>query len=338
MKTVKAYATKEAKGEFVPFEFELADLPPDEVDIAVESCGICHSDLNMLEDEWGIAKFPLIPGHEVIGKVSAVGEHIKHLAVGDRVGLGWHSGYCMVCDQCLGGDHNLCAKAEPTIAGRHGGFADTVRAKAASVVKLPGRLNAKEAGPLLCGGIAVFNPLVQLGIPPTASVGVIGIGGLGHLGLKFANAWGCHVTAFTSESKMHEAREMGAHDTINSRDPDAIKAAADRFDLVLSTVNVSLDWNAVLATLKPRGRLQMPGAVTEPLDVNVMPHMMFNQLSVGSSPVGAPVTIRKMLDFAARHNLTPVNEHFPMSKVNDAFEHLRSGNARYRIVLDQEDA
>ncbi|WP_168566034.1 NADPH-dependent aldehyde reductase Ahr [Crateriforma spongiae] len=334
--TVKAYAVTKAKGEFEPFEFELGDIDPYEVDISVESCGICHSDLSMVDDEWGMAQFPLVPGHEVIGKVSAVGDHVTHVKVGDRVGLGWHAGYCMMCDECMSGDHNLCSDAEPTIAGRHGGFADTVRAKAPSVIKIPDALDAGEAGPLLCGGIAVFNPMVQAGLSPTDSVGVIGIGGLGHMGLKFAAAWGCHVTAFTSESKRQEALDMGAHDTINSRDPEAIKSAAGRFDLVLSTVNVPLDWNAVLATLKPRGRLMMPGAVTEPLDINVLPDMMFKQLSVGSSPVGAPVVIRQMLDFAARHNVAPVNEHFPMSKVNDAFEHLRSGKARYRIVLDRD--
>ncbi|MCA9143295.1 MAG: NAD(P)-dependent alcohol dehydrogenase [Planctomycetaceae bacterium] len=334
--TVKAYAVTKAKSDFEPFEFELGDIDPYEVDISVESCGICHSDLSMVDDEWGMAQFPLVPGHEVVGKVSAVGDHVTHVKVGDRVGLGWHAGYCMMCDQCMSGDHNLCSSAEPTIAGRHGGFADTVRAKAPSVVKIPDELNASEAGPLLCGGIAMFNPMVQAGLSPTDSVGVIGIGGLGHMGLKFAAAWGCHVTAFTSDSKRQEALDMGAHDTINSREPEAIKAAAGRFDLVLSTVNVPLDWNAVLSTLKPRGRLMMPGAVTEPLGLNLLPDMMFKQLSVGSSPVGAPVVIRQMLAFAARHNIAPVNEHFPMSKVNDAFEHLRSGKARYRIVLDRD--
>lgn len=336
MKTVKAYAAKQVKGAFEPFEFELGDIAPDEVDIAVESCGICHSDLSMLDDEWGMTQFPLVPGHEVIGKVSEIGEHVSHLAVGDRVGLGWHAGYCMECDQCMSGDHNLCADAQATIAGHHGGFAETVRAKAASVVKVPDRLNAGEAGPLLCGGMAVFNPLVQLDTSPTDSVGVIGIGGLGHLALKFAKAWGCRVTAFTSESKMEEAHQMGAHDTINSRDLEAIKSAGARFDLLLSTVNVSLDWNALLGTLKSKGRLHLLGAVTEPLGVNLLPEMMFNQLSVGSSPVGPPVVIRRMLEFTSRHNITPVNEHFPMSKVNDAFEHLRSGKARYRIVLDRD--
>lgn len=335
MRTVKAYAAKEAKGEFQPFEFELGDLCPDEVDIAVDSCGICHSDVSMLDDEWGMAQYPLVPGHEVVGKVSAVGDHVTHLAVGDSVGLGWHAGYCMVCDQCMSGDHNLCPSAQPTIAGRHGGFADTVRAKAASVVKLADGLDAREAGPLLCGGMAVFSPLVQLDMSPTGSVGVIGIGGLGHLALKFANAWGCHVTAFTSESKMDEAREMGAHETINSRDPDAIKSAGPRFDLLLSTINVPLDWNGLIGTLKPKGRLHMLGAVTEPLGIDLIP-MMFSHLAIGASPVGPPVVIRKMLEFSARHRVAPVNEHFPMSRVNDAFEHLRSGKARYRIVLDRD--
>ena len=335
MNTVHAYAATEANGSLEPFEYELGSIGPEEVDIEVESCGICHSDLSMLQDEWGMTQFPFVPGHEVIGTISAVGGHVSHLAIGARVGLGWHAGYCMTCDQCLGGHHNLCANAEPTIAGRYGGFADKVRAQAVSVAKLPDELDAKTSGPLLCGGMAVFNPLVQLDISPTGSVGVIGIGGLGHLALQFARAWGCHVTAFTSSGpKQQEALDLGAHDTINSRDPEAIKAAAGRFDLLLSTVNVNLDWNSYINSLKPRGRLHMLGAVTEPLDLNLIP-MMFSQLSVSSSPVGSPVTIRKMLNFAARHDIKPVTEHLSFDQVNDAMEHLRSGKARYRIVLSK---
>lgn len=149
MSTVHAYAATEANGIIKPFEYELGSIGPQEVDIAVESCGICHSDLSMLQDAWGMTQFPFVPGHEVIGTVFAVGEHVSHLTVGDRVGLGWHAGYCMTCDQCLAGHHNLCSKAEPTIVGRHGGFADKVRAQAASVAKLPDELDPKKAGPLL---------------------------------------------------------------------------------------------------------------------------------------------------------------------------------------------
>lgn len=333
---IKAYAAKEAGGALEPFEYEAGPIGLDQVDIAVEHCGICHSDLSMLNDEWGLTAFPFVPGHEVIGTITAKGDGVTHLEVGQRVGLGWHSGYCQTCDECLEGHHNLCATSTPTIVGRHGGFADSIRAQAVSVAALPDELDAREAGPLLCGGMAVYNPLVQMDISPNASVGVIGIGGLGHLALKFSRAWGCEVTAFTSsDSKAEEARSLGAHHTINSRDSDAIKNAAGSFDLILSTVNVPLDWNAYLAALKPRGRMHMLGAVTQPLDLNLIP-MMFNQLSLSSSPVGSPATIRRMLKFAARHNIAPVNEHFPMSQVNKAMEHLESGKARYRIILDRD--
>ena len=332
----KAYAATEAGKALELIEYTDTPLGADEVEIAVEYCGICHSDLSMLKNEWGLTAFPFVPGHEVIGTISSVGETVTHLQIGQRVGLGWHAGYCLTCEECLEGHHNLCASSRPTIMGRHGGFADTVRAQAVSFAAIPESLNAQEAGPLLCGGMAVYNPLVQMNISPNAHVGIIGIGGLGHLALKFSRAWGCEVTAFTSsESKASEAIELGAHQTIHSRDQDAIKGAARSFDLILSTVNVPLDWNNYMATLKPRGRMHMLGAVTEPLNINLIP-MMFNQLSLSSSPVGSPATIRKMLAFAARHNIVPVTEHFPMSQVNEALEHLESGKARYRIILDQD--
>jgi uncharacterized zinc-type alcohol dehydrogenase-like protein len=333
MTTVHAYAASEAGGPLEPFEYELGALGPHDVDIQVTSCGICHSDLSMLENEWGMAAYPFVPGHEVAGKIKAVGELVTHLQVGDAVGLGWHAGYCMRCAQCLGGDHNLCTTASSTIVGRHGGFADLVRAEAASVIKLPDGIDPAKVGPMFCGGITVFNPMVQHDLSPTASVGVIGIGGLGHLALKFANAWGCHVTAFTSPGKVEEAKQMGAHDTLNSRDPEDVKKAAGRFDLILCTINVKQDWNTYIDALKPKGKCHVLGAVLEPLDLAAFP-MILGQKSVSGSPVGSPATINKMLDFSARHGIEPVTEHFPMAKVNDAMAHLKAGKARYRIVLD----
>lgn len=333
---VNAYAATEKNGELKPFEYELGPIGPQEVDISVEHCGICHTDLSMLENAWDMTTFPFVPGHEVTGTVAAVGEHVSHVAVGDRVGLGWHAGYCMTCEQCLDGHHNMCPNAASTIVGRHGGFADRVRAEGSSVFKLPVDVDGKKAGPLFCGGVTVFNPLVQFEICPTSHVGVVGIGGLGHMALQFARAWGCHVTAFTSSgSKQEEARKLGAHDTINSRDPQAIAASAGKFDLLLSTVNVKLDWNALLATLKPRGRLHVLGVQTEPLDLDMIP-MLFGQYTVSSSPVGSPATINRMLEFCGRHDINAVTEHFPMSKVNEALAHLHEGKARYRIVLDRD--
>ena len=330
---IKAYAATEPGGELKPFEYDPGPLGDHDVEIDVEYCGICHSDLSMLNNEWGITQFPFVPGHEVAGKVSAVGKHVAKLNIGDRVGLGWHAGYCNECQTCLEGDHNLCSSAQGTIVGRHGGFADKVRAQASSVVALPQGLDSEKAGPLFCGGITVYNPMVQFDVKPTARVGVVGIGGLGHMALQFLNAWGCEVTAFTSsESKRQEALELGAHHTLDSRDKEALKTAANSFDLILSTVNVSLDWNSYINTLKPRGRLHLVGAVLEPVAVSVFA-LMGAQRSVSSSPVGSPAVIAEMLDFAERHNIEPKVEVFDMADVNKAVERLENGNPRYRVVL-----
>lgn len=330
---IHAYAAFEAGKSLQPFEYDPGELGSNEVEIDVDYCGICHSDLSMVENEWGISQFPLVPGHEVVGTIAARGQSVAHLEVGDKVGLGWHAGYCMICSDCLRGDHNMCANAEATIVSHHGGFADKVRAQANSVLKLPEGLDLESAGPLFCGGITVFNPLIQFDIKPTDSVAVVGIGGLGHMALQFFNAWGCQVTAFTSsEGKTEEALEFGAHQTINSRDPEALEAAAGQFDLVLSTVNVKLDWNKYIETLKTRGRLHLVGATLEPLDLQLFP-MLMGQRSVSASPVGSPANIARMLEFAARHNIKPIIEKFRLDQVNEAFEHLKSGQARYRIVL-----
>lgn len=330
---IKAYAALEAGAELKPFEYDPGPLGAHDVEIDVEHCGICHSDLSMLNNEWGLTQYPLVPGHEVVGTIAKLGEHVTNFQVGERVGLGWHSGYCLTCHSCLSGDHNMCAAAQGTIVGRHGGFGEQVRAHATSVVALPEGVDIQSTGPLFCGGITVFNPLVQFDIKPTSRVAVIGIGGLGHLALQFMRAWGCEVTAFTStDAKRDEAISMGAHHTINSRDAVAIGAAAGRFDLVISTVNVKLDWNAYLATLAPRGRLHFVGATLEPLDLGVFP-LIGGQRSVSGSPVGSPAVIAEMLAFAARHDIKPVTETFRFDQVNEALDRLRSGEARYRIVL-----
>jgi len=330
---IKAYAAFEAGSALEPFEYNPGPLGNNEVEIHVEHCGICHSDLSMVQNEWGFSAYPLVPGHEVVGVVGMMGPDVTNLKEGQRVGLGWHAGYCMTCPTCLDGDHNMCTTAQGTIVGRHGGFADKVRAQAGSVIPIPEGVDPAAAGPLFCGGITVFNPFIQYNVSPTAKVGIIGIGGLGHLAVKFAKAWGCEVTAFTSsESKIKEALAMGAHHTINSRDPKAIEAAAGHFDLLISTVNVKLDWNAYLATLQPKGRLHFVGATLEPLDISVFPLIMA-QRSISGSPAGSPVNIARMLEFAARHQISPIVEHFPFEQVNQAFAHLTAGKARYRIVL-----
>lgn len=330
---IKALATHGAKEPLQAFEYTPGPLGSEEVEIAVESCGICHSDLSMLDNDWGITSYPFVPGHEVIGRVVALGEHTKRLKLGDRVGLGWFSKSCGACDSCLSGSQNLCAKAEGTIVGRHGGFATRVRADWTWVSPIPEGIDASKAGPLLCGGITVFNPIVEFGIKPTDSVAVIGIGGLGHMALKFLRAWGCEVTAFTSsDSKREEALQLGAHRTLNSREPQELAEAAGSFDFILNTTNVTLDWDTYVAALKPKGRLHTVGAVLEPMSISAFPLIM-GQKSLSGSPLGSPATTEKMLNFSRRHGIAPTTETFPMSRANEALDHLRAGKARYRIVL-----
>ncbi len=331
--TINAFAATQPGGSLEPFTYDVGELRPNEVEIDVQYCGICHSDLSMINNEWGMSQYPLVGGHEVIGKVAGVGANVDHLAVGTTVGLGWHSGYCGHCESCHSGDENLCAEAQGTIVARHGGFADKVRADATSVVIVPEGIDLKSAGPLLCGGITVFNPLVQFDVKSTDKVAVIGIGGLGHMALKFLSHWGCEVTAFTSsESKREEALNMGAHKTLNSRDEAEIKDAANRFDFIISTVNVKLEWHRYVNALKPKGRLHFVGAALEPLDIGAM-SLISGQRSISGSPVGSPSTIETMFDFANRHQIQPEVEMFPMSQINEAIDRLRSGEARYRVVL-----
>ena len=330
---IHAYAAHEPRGRLTPFEYDPGELGPEQVEIAVESCGICHSDLSMLDNEWSITKYPFVPGHEVIGRVSEVGKNVTHVKPGQRVGLGWQSGSCLTCEWCVSGNQNLCEQSQGTIVGRHGGFADRVRAHQLFVFPLPAALDPIASGPLFCGGITVFNPLVQFGVKPTDRVGVIGIGGLGHLALQFLQAWGCEVTAFSSSpDKAAEARVFGAHRIVNSRDRDELKAAVGSLDMILSTASADLDWPQYLAALRPKGRLHFVGVAPKPVSISVF-SLIGGQKSISGSPIGSPSTVAAMLDFAVRHQIAPIIETFPFEQVNEAIERLRSGHARYRVVL-----
>jgi uncharacterized zinc-type alcohol dehydrogenase-like protein len=189
--TIHAFAVPQVGADLVPFEYEPAALKPDEVDVDIHYCGICHSDLSLIDNAWGMSEYPMVPGHEVAGVVRAKGDAVTHLEIGQQVGVGWFSRSCMTCPQCMDGDHNLCGTAEGIAVGRHGGFAERVTVQAAWATPLPVGLDLANVGPLFCGGITVFNPIVQFGVRPTDRVAVVGIGGLGHLALQFLNKWGC---------------------------------------------------------------------------------------------------------------------------------------------------
>lgn len=336
MSLIHAMAAKAAKGKLERFEFDPGPLGDDQVEIAVEYCGVCHSDLTMLNNDLGFSQYPLVAGHEAIGKVTALGSHAKFLKVGQTVGLGWNAGSCLHCAQCLTGSHNLCSSLEMTIVGRPGAFATSVRCHWAWAAPIPEGLDIAKAGPLLCGGITVFNPFLQFDVKPTDRVGIIGIGGLGHMALQFANKWGCDVTAFTSSaSKADEAKAMGAHHIIDTHSADALAKAAGSFDFILATVAVKLDWPAYIRALAPKGRLNVVGLVPEPMPVSAI-DLLLAQRSVSGTPSGPPSVVNQMLEFCARHKIAPVTEEFPMSAANEALEHLEAGKARYRIVLKQD--
>ena len=310
----------------------LLEPGPDELVLEVLYCGLCHSDLSMIDNSWGISQYPLVPGHEVVGRVVSIGAEVDSSVIGQIRGLGWISGSCFRCNQCLEGTSNLCASLEATIVGRQGGFASHVKAHQDWSVLLPKGMDPAVAGPLFCGGITVFAPLLDEQVSPTAHVAVIGIGGLGHMALQFANAWGCEVTALTTDcTKVQEAKGFGAH---NVRLLEELPALAGSFDLVINTVNHSLDWSAVMGSLAPRGRLHQLGAVLEPIEVSAFDLISFRR-SITGSPTSSPGSLRKMMEFCVRHDIKPQVEHLPFDQVNQAIERLHRGDVRYRFVLDQ---
>jgi uncharacterized zinc-type alcohol dehydrogenase-like protein len=324
------------KASFVRTEINLGALGDDDVEIAVESCGICHSDLSMASNDWGITAYPLVPGHEVVGTIARVGRNVKARRVGDRVGLGWYSASCLHCQQCMRGDHNLCGGNQATMVNRPGGFATHVRCQWAWATPIPEGIELASAGPLFCGGITVFNPIVQFGVRPTDRVGVVGIGGLGHLAVQFLSKWGCEVFAFTSsDDKAREAKRFGAHHAVNSTRDSDLEKIKGRLDFLLVTVNVPLNWAAYVACLAPRGRMHFVGAVLEPVPAAVFP-MIVSQLSLSASPLGSPATTSMMLDFCARHGIKPQSEYFAMSQADKAFAHVHAGKARYRVVVTND--
>lgn len=330
---VNAYAVQEPKGKLTPYTYELEEIGAEDVDIKVTYCGICHSDLSMMNNEWGLTEYPLVPGHEVVGEVIAIGSAVKNVTVGQTVGMGWFSGSCMSCPSCMSGNHNMCDSSEATIVGRHGGFADHVRGHWSWVIPVPEGMDSSKVGPLFCGGATVFNPIVIAGVQPTDSVGVIGIGGLGHLAVKFLKAWGCEVIAFSSNpDKKEEILAMGASKVINSRDPKELETVQGKLKFILNTTNVSLDWDVYLSALSKKGKLHTVGAVLEPMEIPAF-SLIGGDKTVGGSIVGSPELTKTMLEFCARHDIYPTVEEFPMEKVNEAMQHLEAGKARFRIVL-----
>ncbi len=332
---IHAYAAQAKQANLEPFTFELGALGPDQVDVHVTHCGICHTDVALVDNEWGLSQYPVVPGHEIVGTVAAVGSNVDRLKVGQRVGVGALCGSCMKCAWCEGGAQHVCPDVVGTVMGAHkGGFASVVRVDNwRFAYPLPDAIRSEHGGPLMCAGTTVFTPMLRYGVRPTDKVAVVGIGGLGHLAVQFLTQWGCDVTAISSShDKDGQARDFGARHVIATRGTDELKAAARSFDFVISTVTADLPWDAYLATLRPGGTLCIVGIPDKPISVSPWSLIGGEKSLVGGQPGSIDETMQ-MLAFAALHGIKPMIELFPMRDADAALDHTRRGKARYRSVL-----
>jgi alcohol/geraniol dehydrogenase (NADP+) len=331
------YAVEEPGGAVRAVEADPAPPGPREVDVRVTHCGVCNTDVSLIDDAYGVSRYPLVAGHEAVGVVEALGAEVEPgaLTIGQRVGVGAVAGSCQACEWCLSGRQNLCPRKDVTATrGDRGGFATVVRASDwRHVQPIPAALDSAAAAPLLCAGATVFPPFLRHGVRPVDRVAVVGVGGLGHLAVQFAAAWGCHVTAISSSAgKAADARRFGAHDVLVGDDP-----AAGSFDFVLSTVPGDLPWDAYVAALRPGGTLCLVGVPHSPLSIAPMA-LFTGERKVAGGNVGTPSEQRAMLEFAARHAIAAQTETYPVARIDDALDRVRQGTARYRVVLEMPAA
>lgn len=338
-----SYAAPSAKAPLAPFKLERREVGPTDVLIEIAYCGVCHSDLHQAREDWGPALFPMVPGHEIVGHVSAVGAKVGKYKVGDRVGVGCMVDSCRTCEQCAAGEEQFCESgASMTYNGfeqdrrtmTFGGYSQRITVDQAFVVRVPEALPLDRAAPLLCAGITTYSPLKRFGCGPGRKVAVMGLGGLGHVGVRIARAMGAEVTVIsTSERKRADAAELGAHDFLVSTDAKAMKAAAGRFDLILDTVSAPHDLNAGLNLLRTDGTLVLVGVPEEALPVQPFA-IIGRRRRLAGSLIGGIAETQEMLDFCARHGVLADIETVAMADINQAWERLLKNDVRYRFVID----
>jgi uncharacterized zinc-type alcohol dehydrogenase-like protein len=333
MSEIHGWAAHAAGAELSAYKYKVDELGPNDVEVKISHCGVCHSDVHLIDNDWGLSKYPFIPGHEIVGKVTAVGSAVRDRKAGERVGIGWQADSCGICEWCRKGEEHLCAKSQPTCVGRNGGYAGAIRVNSRFAIPVPEALESENVAPLLCGGITVYSPLRNWLARPSSRVGVVGIGGLGHMGVQFARAFGCEVTAFsTSVDKEAEARSLGAHHFVNTRDNGAVKKLAGSFDLILSTVSADQDFQSFVGALRPKGTLIVLGVPPTPLQIAGF-SLIGGQKAVAGSPTGSPGDLHEMLDVAARHGVKAMTETFAMKDANAAIAKVKRNQVRYRAVL-----
>jgi uncharacterized zinc-type alcohol dehydrogenase-like protein len=339
----KGYAAQSATSPIAPFSFERRKPGPNDVHLEITHCGVCHSDIHMARDEWGGSLYPMVPGHEIIGIVKEVGSSVKKFTPGDPVGVGCFVDSCRTCPTCREGLENYCENQftatynSKTRDGKElnfGGYSNRIVVDERFVLKISGKLDPAAAAPLLCAGITTYSPLRHWNVGPGKKVGIIGLGGLGHMAIKFARSFGAHVACFTtSPSKADDAKRLGAHEVILSTSPEEMAKAAGNFDFILDTVSANHDLNAYLALLKRDGTMCLVGVPEVPAAVHAFSLIGGRKRLVGSLVGGLPET-QEMLDYCAEHGITSDIEVIPMSKINEAYERMIKSDVKYRFVID----
>jgi alcohol/geraniol dehydrogenase (NADP+) len=329
---INSFAAETRGSILSPFTYSAELTLPLECRIEVETCGICHSDIHMIDNDWKSSVYPFVGGHEVVGKVVEIGNMVGHLKIGDRVGVGWQSGACLECRDCLRGDENLCDHNKATIVGRHGGFADNIIIDSRFAFKIPENIESQFASPLLCAGITVYAALKYAGMKPGGHVGIIGVGGLGHLAIQFASKLGNKVTVFTtSQDKADFAKNLGASEVyLNPKSKDKVK---NKLDIILNTTHNDLDWKYYLNQLNSDGTLVFVGIPPTPLNVHVG-LLLGKRKRIMASPIGGRSTIVEMLEIASEHDIKPIIEVFKKEEINSALTKVRENKVRYRAVVD----
>lgn len=338
---VAGYAAPAPGGRLEQVAYPPPVLTDVEVRVAVTHCGVCHTDIHGIDDDFGVFDFPMVPGHEIVGRVTEVGGKVSGLQVGDRVGIGWQGRCCGECEWCLAGQEHLCRQiADAGTWTPHGGFASSVVVDGRFAYPLPSELPSETAAVLMCAGIAVYPPLRKYTSGAVTRVGIVGIGGLGHLALQFAKALGREVTALSSSpGKEEEARALGADHFLLTTDQGAMDEKEFGFDLLLCTAQSGNDWGNLVKVLTKNGRLVLPAfaPITLPLvagsGAGPMVDFVVHQVSITGSFLGSRADMREMLAFSQQHGITPRVELMPMAQVNEAIDRVRRNQARYRVVL-----
>ena len=318
----------------VPFEYDPPELKEHDVRVDITHCGLCYTDVHAIDDYFGITKFPFVPGHEIIGRVTELGSAVAGLRKGDRVGIGWQGRSCMKCEWCLRGDEHLCKEVVNNASwDPYGGFSSSISMDSRFVYSIPSAMRSEVAAVLLCAGISVYNPLRSNLTERPMKVGIVGVGGLGHLAIQFAHALGYEVTAISSSpEKKDEALGFGADHFILAGDRQALRKQELSFDMHLYTAHGGVDWTTLSLTVRNNGKIVVVGFSDVPVQFEPL-ELVAHQQSITGSFVGNRAMMREMLSFAQEHGISPKIELMPMTKVNDAIQRVKENKARYRIVL-----